>query len=66
MAVIRGMPPPATQNADADTAPAADVTSGTVIELSPICELWAEMSPAQAMGLDGERVLLFRQVEEPH
>ena len=66
MAVIRGTPPPATQNNNADTVPEADVTPETVIELSPICALWAEMSPAQAMGLDVERVLLFRQAEEPH
>ena len=67
MAVIQGMPPQATSNAEADTAPDADVTPGTsTIPTTTICELWAEMSPAQALGFDGDRVPLGQRGEGPH
>ena len=59
MAVIQGMPPQATSNADAETAPEADVTPGTItIPATTICEIWATMSQAQALGSDGDRVLI--------
>ena len=61
------MPPQATPNAEADTAPDADVTPGTsTIPTTTICELWAEMSPAQALGFDGDRVPLGQRGEGPH
>ena len=66
MAVIQDRPPQATTNAEAETAP-ADVNTGTsTIPTTSICEQWVEMSPAQAMGLDGDRALPGQRGEGPH
>ena len=67
MAVIHGTPPQATSYADVETAPEADVTHGTItIPATTTCEIWATMSQAQALGSDGDRVLLGQRGEGPH
>ena len=54
MAVIQERPPQATSNTEAETAP-ADMQGTRTIPTTSLCDPWVELSPTQAMGLDGDR-----------
>ena len=67
MAVIPGTTPQATTSETVDAAPDAEVRTGTItVSATTTCKIWATMSHAQALGSDGERVLLGRRGEGPH
>ena len=67
MVVTHGTTPQATTYETVETAPEADVRPGTItIPATTICGIWATMSQAQAVGSDGERVLLGQRGEGPH
>ena len=66
MAVIQDRPPQATTNTEAETAPADMHTGTSTIPTTSLCDQWVELSPAQAMGLDGDRAPPGQQGTGPH
>ena len=65
MAVIHERPPQATSNTEAETAP-ADMQGTRTIPTTSLCDQWVELSPTQAMGLDGDRAPPGQQGTGPH